>query len=158
MAKTIDKIVQQKTTPKDKNVLWDDGENLKINRKGKWENANNTETNNLSIDPIVWKYICNPFKLNNKEFIPDELIEEVVNDEGMKYATFKYQNIAMYKMFRFDTDNNEIPVEIKEFINNGSSIVSYPFDDSFEYVFGTVIITNSDTPNKKYKYEFIMDA
>lgn len=60
MAKEIDKIIQSKTAPKSNNVLWDDGENLKINRNGKWENANNAETNNLDIDPIVWKYMCNP--------------------------------------------------------------------------------------------------
>lgn len=39
MAKEIDKIIQSKTAPKSNNVLWDDGENLKINRNGKWENA-----------------------------------------------------------------------------------------------------------------------
>lgn len=35
----IDKIVKQKNAPKDKNVLWDDGTNLKINRNGVWENV-----------------------------------------------------------------------------------------------------------------------
>ena len=35
MAKEIDKIIQSKTAPKSNNVLWDDGENLKINRNGK---------------------------------------------------------------------------------------------------------------------------
>ena len=39
MAKIIEKIVQSKYSPKDTNVLWDDGENLKINRNGKWESA-----------------------------------------------------------------------------------------------------------------------
>ena len=39
MAKEIDKIIQSKTAPKSNNVLWDDGENLKINRNGKWESA-----------------------------------------------------------------------------------------------------------------------
>ena len=37
MAKEIDKIIQSKTAPKSNNVLWDDGENLKINRNGKWK-------------------------------------------------------------------------------------------------------------------------
>lgn len=37
MAKEIDKIIQSKTAPKSNNVLWDDGENLKINRNGNWE-------------------------------------------------------------------------------------------------------------------------
>lgn len=35
----IDKIVKQKNASKDKNVLWDDGTNLKINRNGVWENV-----------------------------------------------------------------------------------------------------------------------
>ena len=35
----IDKIVKSKYAPKDKNVLWDDGTNLKINRNGVWENV-----------------------------------------------------------------------------------------------------------------------
>jgi hypothetical protein len=39
MAKEIDKIIQSKTAPKNNNVLWDDGENLKINRNGKWEST-----------------------------------------------------------------------------------------------------------------------
>ena len=39
MAKEIDKIIQSKTAPKSNNVLWDDGENLKINRNGKWKSA-----------------------------------------------------------------------------------------------------------------------
>ena len=48
MAKDI-KIVKSKTAPVDKNVLWDDGENLKINRNGKWESANTTEIKEGSI-------------------------------------------------------------------------------------------------------------
>lgn len=79
MAKEIDKIIQSKTAPKSNNVLWDDGENLKINRNGKWENANNTETNSLSIDPVVWKYLCNPLKLGVDTVIPEELL---IDDGG----------------------------------------------------------------------------
>lgn len=39
MAKIIEKIVKSVSAP-DENVLWDDGKNLKINRRGVWENAN----------------------------------------------------------------------------------------------------------------------
>lgn len=35
----IDKIVKSKYEPKDKNVPWDDGTNLNINRNGVWENV-----------------------------------------------------------------------------------------------------------------------
>lgn len=37
MAKIIEKIVQQSTAPNSVNVLWDDGEGLKIFRNGKWK-------------------------------------------------------------------------------------------------------------------------
>lgn len=40
MAKIIDKIVKSKNAPQSTNVLWDDGENLKIYRNGVWENTN----------------------------------------------------------------------------------------------------------------------
>ena len=74
MAKIIEKIVKSESAP-DKNVLWDNGKNLKINRRGVWENVNNdvylldtvvkttpqtlsdTDKNqaltNLGIDPVV---------------------------------------------------------------------------------------------------------
>jgi hypothetical protein len=45
MAKEIDKIIQSKTAPKSNNVLWDDGENLKINRNGKWETTTSNSDN-----------------------------------------------------------------------------------------------------------------
>lgn len=50
MAKEIDKIIQSKTAPKSNNVLWDDGENLKINRNGKWENSNGGASSFLTLN------------------------------------------------------------------------------------------------------------
>ena len=52
MAKEIDKIIQSKTAPKSNNVLWDDGENLKINRNGKWESASKENSSNQEL----WAY------------------------------------------------------------------------------------------------------
>lgn len=49
MAKEIDKIIQSKTAPKSNNVLWDDGENLKINRNGKWESASKENSSNQEL-------------------------------------------------------------------------------------------------------------
>jgi hypothetical protein len=49
MAKEIDKIIQSKTAPKSNNVLWDDGENLKINRNGKWESASKGSSSNQEL-------------------------------------------------------------------------------------------------------------
>ena len=56
MAKIIEKIVQSKYPPKDTNVLWDDGENLKISRNGSFENVVSTLENtntNLGIEVTV---------------------------------------------------------------------------------------------------------
>lgn len=55
MAKEIDKIIQSKTAPKSNNVLWDDGENLKINRNGKWESTG-TSVPQEKIDSIDFGY------------------------------------------------------------------------------------------------------
>ena len=49
MAEIIDKIVKSKNAPQSTNVLWDDGENLKVYRNGSWENSNNTEIKEKSI-------------------------------------------------------------------------------------------------------------
>lgn len=45
MGKTIDKIVVSSIAPKNTNVLWDDGENLKIFRNGKWETTTSNSDN-----------------------------------------------------------------------------------------------------------------
>lgn len=55
MAKEIDKIIQSKTAPKSNNVLWDDGENLKINRNGKWESTG-TSIPQEKLDSIDFGY------------------------------------------------------------------------------------------------------
>lgn len=62
MAKEIDKIIQSKTAPKSNNVLWDDGENLKINRNGKWEDTIKTvPTNFLNNNKEAEGFINSPF-------------------------------------------------------------------------------------------------
>lgn len=47
--KEIDKIIKSTTPPKSKDVLWDNGKELLINRNGKWEKANTTEIKEGSI-------------------------------------------------------------------------------------------------------------
>lgn len=39
MAQEMDKIIKSKLQPKDKNVLWDNGKDLMINRNGKWQSV-----------------------------------------------------------------------------------------------------------------------
>jgi hypothetical protein len=52
--KIIDKIIQQSYAPEDKSVLWYDGQNLKINRSGKWESIikNNATGDTAIIDSL----------------------------------------------------------------------------------------------------------
>ena len=50
------KIIQSKTAPKSNNVLWDDGENLKINRNGNWENIGGSDIPQEKIDSINFGY------------------------------------------------------------------------------------------------------
>lgn len=72
MAKRLDKIIQSKTAPKSNNVLWDDGENLKINRNGKWESTGS----GLNIDPELMDYFINPVVLKDGDRIPEALYDK----------------------------------------------------------------------------------
>lgn len=47
----------------------------------------NQALTNLGIDPIVWKYLCNPCILKNKKVLPSELRNDI---------EFKYPNRGMY--------------------------------------------------------------
>lgn len=80
MAKEIDKIIQSKTAPKSNNVLWDDGENLKINRNGKWESIG---SNDLSTQVFT---------------IPFEIFElaERVEIEGIWYDAISINALEEY--------------------------------------------------------------
>ena len=55
MGKIIEKIIQSKYPPNNTNVLWDDGENLKIVRNGSFENVTSTikNTDTLNIEVTV---------------------------------------------------------------------------------------------------------
>lgn len=72
MAKEIDKIIQSKTAPKSNNVLWDDGENLKINRNGKWESTGS----GLNIDPELMDYFINPIAFKSGDKVPEALYDK----------------------------------------------------------------------------------
>ena len=53
-------------------------------------NNKNQALANLGIDPVVWKYICNPYILEHNNTIPSELLNEDDNNH------FKYLNRGMY--------------------------------------------------------------
>ena len=55
---------------------------------------------NLGIDPIVWKYICNPFILQTGRELPDELLTEDRQD-------FKYKIDGMYRWVKGFTSGSE---------------------------------------------------
>ena len=98
-------------------------------------------------DPIVWKYICNPFKLKQNEYVPDELVKEINGK-----ICFKYCKVGMYQMYRLNGDLTYIPITIGLFSNNGEQIQSEYWDDTYTYVVGKIIRGDSDEPNKRYKY------
>ena len=77
--KEIDKIIKSTTPPKSKDVLWDNGKELLINRNGKWENANTTEIKEGSI----------PFSALAKDAVKDMPVV-VGNYNKEPFNRFKY--------------------------------------------------------------------
>ena len=72
---------------------------------------------NLGIDPVVWKYICNPCIIKYGEKVPEELIGEYSDDVGSSGGYYlKYPNLAMYKIIftdnRIDSEYGEASVII----------------------------------------------
>lgn len=92
MAKEIDKIIQSKTAPKSNNVLWDDGENLKINRNGKW---NSIGSNDLSTQVFT---------------IPFEIFElqEYLEVDGIEYHAMPINALEEYYKTDWDLMVSEI--------------------------------------------------
>lgn len=138
MAKEIDKIIQSKTAPKSNNVLWDDGENLKINRNGKWESTGTS--------------------------IPQEKLDSI--DFG--YYTYASGNIVANwgpftikegETIKVDTNTRTKPTHIK--ILNGKNLGTdtifllnenpdgtyYAYGMSIKFENGISTITNEDNPN-----------
>lgn len=50
MGKIIDKIVSSSAAPESKNVIWDNGKELKINRQGVWQSIGGSGG-----DPLTWE-------------------------------------------------------------------------------------------------------
>lgn len=79
MAKIIDKIVQSNTPPQGSTFLWDDGENLKIKRRGNWEDANSgyLKTTNQVLNDTQKITVMN--NLGMRDYIT-KIIEESINE------------------------------------------------------------------------------
>ena len=60
----------------------------------------NQALTNLGIDPVVWKYMCNPCIIKDGEKVPEELIGDWDEDEGDRYH-IKYPYLNMY-LFKYD--------------------------------------------------------
>lgn len=58
----------------------------------------NQALSNLGIDPIVWKYICNPCVIKNGEQVPEDLLGN--------QDTFKYTNRGMYIVYDEGSGSN----------------------------------------------------
>lgn len=115
MAKEIDKIIQSKTAPKSNNVLWDDGENLKINRNGKWESTSSDfmirRSDFLNKTPRAFK-LANIIKDNylgyDKEY--DDNIMDFSKIPSIRI--FVDQNVAMVESDTVSTPHLVIPSTI----------------------------------------------
>lgn len=93
---------------------------------------------NLGIDPVVWKYLCNPYILKNGETIPDELISEYNSDN------FKYINKGMY-LIHVDSFN----INDKEWDMEGEISMHIPIymtEPTGEILYG--VFTFTDTEGK----------
>lgn len=107
MANIIEKIIQQSTAPKDKNVLWDNGEELKINRRGVWESANKGGTSVDGDTSIILKYLTNPVMVTDTGGdIPSDLAKVIMYLDP-DYSEFK---IPVFGLFYVANDEVYFPV------------------------------------------------
>lgn len=60
-------------------------------------NAKNQALTNLGIDPVVWKYMCNPLVISVGDTVPEELLGSKYIYGDNTYYKIKYPNRAMYK-------------------------------------------------------------
>lgn len=129
MAKDV-KIVKSKTAPVDKNVLWDDGENLKINRDGKWESTGS----GLNIDSELMGYLISPpiIKLGDK--IPEVLYDK--ENDTLKYLNKNISSAYNLLKIKLDYINNNTFTETK--------ICNIHYDSHYGYLFMTDIYNDGN--------------
>ena len=140
MAKEIDKIIQSKTAPKSNNVLWDDGENLKINRNGKWEDTTKSvPTNFLKNNKEAGGFIDSPFGYEGGSY--SEATIDATPGEWVFVLTPK-----MYYMSNWVINGVELssPYDNDEIINMGSyQIKITPSHEIYVFAFYPQTITIS---------------
>lgn len=138
MANIIEKIIQQPTAPKDKNVLWDNGEELKINRRGVWESANKGGASVEGDTSIILKYLTNPVQITDTGGdIPADLANAIMYLDP-NYSKFK---IPVFGLFYMSSESGYYPVTSCNYdrvtFGNGVEFIvsrSYNEDDDSYYV------------------------
>lgn len=102
MANIIEKIIQQPTAPKDKNVLWDNGEELKINRRGVWESTNKGGTPVEGDTSIILKYLINPVMVGDTGCdIPADLVNAIMYLDP-DYSEFKIPVFGLFCVYAME--------------------------------------------------------
>lgn len=143
MAKEIDKIIQSKTAPKSNNVLWDDGENLKIYRNGVWENTNKNAGG--EIDPVIWKYMCNPIDINPILHSVDldgneDILGEKYRPENYGYEVYKFKPNVCAGMFRqiYHTTKTLGELWNISYINHDEGMITFSGHGGDEIMFAVI--------------------
>lgn len=138
MAKEIDKIIQSKTAPKSNNVLWDDGENLKINRNGKWEsvgtNSKDIENDDLEKNEVMMIPFTIFFKENPGDAEKAAKALQIMKHRADGYYDFGsviiYHKGVLYDYRYYDwPDGNSYLCIVMPFVNydfeSGEANISY---------------------------------
>ena len=125
MAKMIDKIVKSENVPQSTNVLWDDGENLKIYRNGVWENTNKGDTGsdiaNLleALKPVQLSDYPPEGSVTQEQLdeigLTEKVINNIINGYTSKICIYntiysitwahgsEYNSVFIFSYFYFDT-------------------------------------------------------
>lgn len=161
MAKEIDKIIQSKTAPKSNNVLWDDGENLKINRNGKWENTSKRGENSIP------NGVSNRLSIFVEWFSGKEIEDGYVNinaidnndSEVFKFlkSIIRYDNFGLCKFDNGFGTVSYLPLTSIRINTDGSEYVYFDWLDRINNEifinFGIALDDNNDVfQNVKLKY------
>ena len=78
---------------------------------------------NLGIDPIVWKYICNPLVIRDEMECPQELLNN---------GNLKYKIPAMYVVLFMDNDLNHIYRAPTSYVDD-NLVATFTVDGSIFY-------------------------
>ena len=73
--------------------------------------AKKTVLNNLGLDPIVWKYICNPIIISDGEKAPEDILTGEFDDTGydQDFSYYKLKNFVCTAMFKY-TDYDDMHI------------------------------------------------